>query len=234
MLVWMRHRSETETVEVDSDDYCTTLTRRFLDAQLAADRHAAVRIVIEDGVQRGIDARRIMLDVIRPAQKQIGQLWQDNAISVADEHVATAISQLALAQLYPYAKRNPDTERRILVACVDGELHDMGARLAADMLDLEGHDVIFLGASVPVDSLVARARADRPDLIVLSITMTFHIAALGEAVRRLRSELSPAPPIAAGGRAIAWCPELKQSLDLAASGEDARALITDVQRHFRK
>lgn len=233
MLVRMRTPSEAETVEVDSDDYCNVLSRKFLEAQLAADRHAAIRVVIDDGVRRGVDARRIMLDVIRPAQRQIGQLWQDNAISIADEHVATAISQLALAQLYPYATRHANTERRILVACVDGELHDMGARLAADMLDLEGHDVIFLGASVPAESLVARARADRPDMIVLTITMTFHIAALRETVARLRRDLSPVPPIAAGGRALAWCPELKQSLDLAASGEDARALISDVRRHFR-
>ncbi|HWI20612.1 MAG TPA: cobalamin-dependent protein [Vicinamibacterales bacterium] len=230
----MRHPSQADTVEVASDAYCDALTKKFLTAQLAADRQAAMRVVIDEGVQRGVDPRRIMLDVIRPAQRQIGQLWQDNAISIADEHIATAISQLALAQLYSYAERHANTERRILVACVDGELHDMGARLAADMLDLEGHDVIFLGASVPADSLVARARADRPDLIVLSITMTFHIAALREAVEKLRHALSPAPPIAAGGRALSWCPELKHSLDLAASGEDARALITDVQRYFRK
>lgn len=209
------------------------LTRRFLAAQLAADRREALRLVLDEGVKRGVQVQQLLLDVIRPAQQEIGRLWQINQISIADEHVATAISQLALAQLYPYAERHATTHRRILVGCVEGELHDMGARMAADLLDLEGHDVIFLGASTPTDHLVNKVKAEEPDLVVLSITMTFHVGALQSAVARIRAEASPPPPIAAGGRALAWCPEVRSSLRLAASGEDARTLIADVQRFFR-
>jgi methanogenic corrinoid protein MtbC1 len=220
-------------VELVSTSDLQDLSRRFLAAQLASDRREAVRLLIDEGVHRGVAVSRILLDVIRPAQQEIGRLWQVNQISIADEHVATAISQLALAQLYPLARRSQPTGRRILVACVEGELHDMGARMAADLLDLEGHDVIFLGASTPVDHLVSKVRAERPHLVVLSMTMSFHVAALQEAVARLRHEIDPPPPIAAGGRAIAWSPELRSSLRLAASGEDARTLIADVQRFFR-
>ena len=209
------------------------LTRRYLAAQLAADRREALRLVVDEGVKRGIQVPQLLLDVIRPAQQEIGRLWQSNQISIADEHVATAISQLALAQLYPHAERHAVTNRRILIACVEGELHDMGARMAADLLDLDGHDVIFLGASTPTDHLVSKVAAERPDLVVLSITMTFHVGALQDAVARLRAEVSPAPPIAAGGRALTWCPELRSSLALAAAGEDARTLIADVQRFCR-
>jgi methanogenic corrinoid protein MtbC1 len=216
------------------NDLCASLSRRFLDAQLAADRRAALSVVLDDGVRAGVSVVRLVMDVIRPAQFAIGQLWQMNKITVADEHIATAISQLALAQLYPYGERGEATGKRILVACVEGELHDMGARMAADLLDLDGHTVEFLGASVPTDHLILRVKAAPPDLVVLSITMTFHIAALGAAVERLRAEVDAALPIAAGGRAIAWCPELLATLKLAAFGEDARTLITDVQRFFRR
>ena len=215
-------------------DDCELLSKRFLDAQLAADRRGALRVVLDDGVRRGVSVSRLVMDVIRPAQAAIGQLWQMNKITIADEHVATAISQLALAQLYSHGERQAATNRRILVACVEGELHDMGARMAADLLDLDGHDVIFLGANVPTDHLVLKVASDQPDLVVLSVTMTFHLAALTEAVARLRSEVNPTPAIAAGGRALGWCPELHPQLKLAAFGEDARTLITDVQRFFRR
>lgn len=191
-------------------------------------------MVIDDGVRRGISVERLVMDVIRPAQFQIGQLWQMNKISIADEHVATAIAQFALAQLYPHARRQANTGQRIFVACVEGELHDMGARMAADLLDLDGHDVTFLGANVPTDHLIRKVVAARPDLVVLSISMTFHLGALHEAVRRLREEVDPPPPIAAGGRALAWYPELQPRLKLAAFGDDARTLIADVQRFFRR
>jgi methanogenic corrinoid protein MtbC1 len=213
---------------------CATLSRRFLDAQLAADRPGALRVVIDDGVRRGISVEQLMMEVIRPAQFEIGQLWQMNKISIADEHVATAISQFALAQLYPLAERRAETGKRIFVACVEGELHEMGARLAADLLDLDGHDVTYLGANVPTDHLIRKVVAGRPDFVVLSISMTFHLAALHDAVRRLREEVDPPPPIAAGGRAVAWYPELQPRLKLAAVGGDARTLIADVQRFFRR
>jgi methanogenic corrinoid protein MtbC1 len=234
MLERMRDSHPERTVEPVSTEQLDDLTKKFLAAQLAADRREALRVVVEDGVARGVGVQQLLMDVIRPAQQEIGRLWQANRISIADEHVATAISQLALAQLYPLAARQGATNRRILVACVEGELHDMGARMAADLLDLEGHDVVFLGASLPVDHLVSKVKAEKPDLVVLSITMTFHIAALQTAVARLRRDVTPPPPIAAGGRALGWCPELRSELRLAATGEDARTLIADVQRFFRR
>ena len=234
MLERMGASREADTVEPSDSGYCESLKRRFLKAQLASDRRSAMQVLIDDGIRRGIDVRRLLQEVIRPAQQEIGQLWQSNAISVADEHVATAISQLALAQLYPLGERKPDTGRRILVACVEGELHDMGARIAADLLDLEGHSVVFLGASVPTDHLVRKIRDEHPDLVVLTVTMTFHSAALVDAVTRIRAEVTPAPAIAAGGRALGWCPELTGKLKLAAHGEDARTLLSDVQRFFRR
>ena len=233
MLKKMCSARAAHTAEPGPEE-CQSLSRRFLDAQLAADRRAALRVVIDDGVRRGVSVSRLVMDVIRPAQYEIGQLWQMNKITIADEHIATAISQLALAQLYTHAEPAAATDRRILVACVEGELHDMGARMAADLLDLEGHSVVFLGASVPTDHLILKVRSEQPDLVVLSITMAFHVAALTTAVTRLREEITPAPPIAAGGRALGWCPQLPSQLKLAAFGEDARTLLTDVQRFFRR
>ena len=95
-------------------DDCELLSKRFLDAQLAADRRGALRVVLDDGVRRGVSVSRLVMDVIRPAQAAIGHLWQMNKITIADEHVATAISQLALAQLYSHGERQAATNRRIL------------------------------------------------------------------------------------------------------------------------
>ena len=204
------------------------LSQHYLEAQLASDRREAVRLLV-DGFNRGASVSSLLLDVIQPAQRAIGRLWQDNRITIADEHLATAISQVALAHLYQLAPRGQLLNRRILVACVEGERHDMGARVVADLLDFEGFDVFFLGADVPVASLADKVRAARPDLVVLSITMSFHQDALRRSVLAIR-EASPSLPIAGGGHAFEWCPELAGELHLAASGSDARTLVTDVRR----
>lgn len=210
------------------------LSRRFLAAQLSADRDGAVRVLIDEGLSRGVAVEALLMEVIRPAQFEIGRLWETNAISIADEHQATAIAQLALAQLYSHAERTADTGRRLVVACVEGEQHDMGARIAADLLDAQGHTVVFLGADLPVESLVEKVRREQPDMVVLSITMTFHVDALVRAVEALRSEVSASLPIAAGGHALQANPDLARELRLAASGGDARVLVDAVRTFFTR
>lgn len=203
------------------------LTHKYLEAQLSSDRREAVRLLV-DGFNRGASVSALLLDVIQPAQREIGRLWQDNRITIADEHLATAISQVALAHLYQLAPRNAPLNRRLLVACVEGERHDMGARVVADLLDFAGFDVFFLGADVPVASLADKVRAARPDLVILSMTMSFHQEALRRSVTALR-DLDPSLPIAGGGHAFEWCPELASGLRLEASGSDAKELVARVR-----
>ena len=208
------------------------LTRAFVDAQLQADRHEALRLLMEDGLERGAPVPDLLQRVIRPAQQEIGRLWQNNRITVADEHAATAIAQLVMAQIYGHAVRQADSGRRVVVACVEGERHDLGARIAADLLDLAGHEVTFLGADVPIDSLVDAVQRRRAHLVVLSITMAFHAAALVRTVRALRERIGQTLPIAAGGAALPLCHDVVEPLALVATGEDAATLLAGVARHF--
>jgi methanogenic corrinoid protein MtbC1 len=167
------------------EDPRTAFRDRYLAAQLAGERRGAIR-VIDQAVSTGMTIADIRQFVIQEAQREIGRLWQEDRVSIAQEHMATAISQLALAHLYLHAEGAAPKGRKILVAGVEGELHDFPARLVADALDLAGYEVRFLGASVPVDSLLSAIDAERPDLVAFSVTMTFHAPALRSTVRRVR------------------------------------------------
>ena len=179
------------------------LLRRFVAAQLAGDQREALRVVVDDGLEAGVPVRDIVLDVLQPAQYEIGRLWQENRISVAQEHLATAITQLVMAHLYPHLPRAAATGKRALVACVEGELHDMGARVTADFLEMSGYEVRYLGASVPTESLVAMVERERPDLLALSTTIPTHVPALQDAVRRVCAATHGRLPIMVGGGALA-------------------------------
>jgi len=175
------------------------LAARYLAAQLSGDRREALRIVLEEGLARGMSAHEIHLDVVAVAQREIGRLWEENKISVADEHQATAISHVVLSHVYPSLVREPSTGRRVVVACVEGELHDMGARIAADLLDAAGFDVTYLGANVPTTSLVSKLRDVRADALALSVTMAFHVGSARDTVARVRLALGASFPIVASG-----------------------------------
>jgi MerR family transcriptional regulator, light-induced transcriptional regulator len=212
-------------------DPTEALLERYLAAQLKGQRQEALRLLVEEGVGAGISVPDLQLKVISPAQREIGRLWQENRITVAQEHMATAISQLGMAQLYRHLPRDPANGKRVTVACVEGELHEVGARIASDFLEMSGFDVEFLGANVPTDSLVRWVEEARPDLLCLSATMSFHLPALQEAIEQVRA-VAPTLPIAVGGHAFEWARGLEERLDVTFYGKDARALVAGACREL--
>src|SRR6516225_7514635 len=146
----------------------------YLKSLLAGDRAAAGE-VIESLLVSSIALPDIYLNVLSPVMVQIGELWGRRAINVAQEKLATQItlgqmSKLRLLQVGPRPSAH-----RVLVSCVEGEEHYIGARMAADLFMMEGWAVDFLGPNVPGASLIQMIKSRRPQLVALSATMQRHV-----------------------------------------------------------
>jgi methanogenic corrinoid protein MtbC1 len=201
----------------------------FVTAQLGGDRAAAMAVV-DDALVAGLSALRVQIEIIQPAQYEIGRLWATNAIGVAQEHLATAIAQLALARLYPHLVRAPRNGKTVVVACVEGELHEMGARVSADFLEAAGFDVRYLGANVPTDHLAQMIASTRPDLVALSVAIVHNLPGLRAAVARLRQDHGAALPILVGGQALRWSRDAIRGLGVDGLGEGAEELVDLARR----
>lgn len=217
-------------VQAATGDELAPLRTRYLQAQLAGDLSAALRLLLDEGVARGIAVPLLQREVLREAQREIGRLWQDNQISVAQEHMATAISNTALSYLYEAAPRAPANGKRVLVSCVEGELHDFPARLVADGLDLAGFEVRYLGPNVATESLIDSVRQEQTDLVALSATMFFNLPALQSCVRRLRAHSGPALPIMVGGAACAAGHATPAELDADATASEVADAVAVASR----
>ena len=212
-------------------DPLASLRDRYLAAQLAGDRREALRLVIEEGVEQGAAVADLHLQVIEPAQVEIGRLWQHNAITVAQEHLATAISQLVVSHLYRHLPPAPPNGKRAIVACGEEELHEMGARIAADFLEMAGFDVRFLGANVPADSVGAMVRTARPDVVVLSAATTFCFPGLRRTIAAVRAAGGPALPILVGGTAFTVTSSCDAPEGVIYAGASAEELVRDARAH---
>jgi methanogenic corrinoid protein MtbC1 len=174
----------------------------FVSALLAAQRKAAVTIAL-DALERGVSITDLYVDLFQAALYEIGQRWQRNEISVADEHMATAIVQYVLAQVYERLPIPSPTKGRMLVAGVAGELHQLGANIVADVLECHGWDVRFLGTNVPISGVLSAIEQHRPDVLGLSLTMLTNIPQFRETVASVRAHVRDAcPKIVVGGRAF--------------------------------
>jgi MerR family transcriptional regulator, light-induced transcriptional regulator len=194
---------------------------RYLDAILAGSRREAFG-VIELARTEGLGIRALYLEVFQPAMREIGRLWQDNRITVADEHLATAITQASMARLYEELfVAAPEPGPLLVAACAEQERHELGLRMICDVLEMDGWDTVFLGASVPVEDLVQMVRARRPQVVALSASIAPHVGRVREAIRAIRDTDGGAPLIAVGGRAFADDPGLAERLGADLTAGDA-------------
>src|SRR5688572_28509817 len=122
-----RRRLQEQMTETSTET--TELRQRFLEAQLAGDRRKALELISAAAPSERFSPAVLRAHVIRPAQAEIGRLWETNAISIAQEHMATAISHLALAALFERDAPRPPNGCKVILASVEGELHEFPARL---------------------------------------------------------------------------------------------------------
>ncbi len=140
--------------------------------------------------------------VITPAMYWIGELWKRGAITVADEHVATAIAHRVLASLYSSQANGPlDVRDTVLLAAPAGEHHGLGLRIVSDLLELSGFHVVYLGADTPADALAAAVADHDPTLVALSQTMPLGSGSLEEAMAAVAAT-RPATAILLGGLGV--------------------------------
>ena len=199
---------------------------RYLDAVRRGDRRGAFAVV-DDARAAGLDLRTLYLAVFQPALREIGRLWQENAITVADEHLATAITQAAMGRLYDDAFAwGAEGGPTLIAACADVERHEIGLRMLCDLLELEGWRTTYLGATVPIESLAAMVRERKPDAVALSVALAPHLPRLRETIAAVREAAGDRPPvILVGGRPFLADPSLAERLGADLTAGDAQEAV---------
>ena len=176
-----------------------TLLDDYVAALVQPDARRA-RSLITNALEAGIHPESLYLDVLAPALYEIGLRWERDELGIAAEHLASSVTESAMAELAGRMRRDSPARGPAVVACVGEELHRIGSRVVADFLEGAGWDVEHLGAMVPVEHLVAAARG--ASLVALSITLPSRLPELVGACRELK-KLDPAPFVAAGGQGLA-------------------------------
>lgn len=209
---------------IKPDTPCAGLAKRYLDLLLHSKRREASALIMEAS-DSGTSIREIYLEVFRPVQYEIGRLWQMNQVSVAQEHFCTAATQMIMSQLYPKLFTSARIGKKLVTACVSGDLHEIGARILTDFFEMEGWDTFYIGANTPEASLVQAVRDEKADLVALSVTMVAHVPLIESAIRAIRAEV-PDVPILVGGYPFMQEPNLWSTVGADASAIHCEDAVT--------
>jgi MerR family transcriptional regulator, light-induced transcriptional regulator len=193
-------------------DTIQILQRDYLAALRSGDEGSA-RAIVARGRAAGVAASEIYLHIFTPSMVTIGELWERNELSVAEEHLATAITDRLIGELSPSFGQagTPEPPGTALIGCVAGERHALGPRMLADLFRRHGWRVLYLGADVPTEDWVTLAVRYGSNLVAISVGMRLHLPAARALIERLRAAL-PDVVVLVGGSAFAQNPNLWREL----------------------
>jgi len=168
------------------------------DAVMHLDESGLEEILDEGAVSLGQGA--LLTQVVAPLVQRIGDRWQEGTLKVAHEHFASSVIRTFLAN----ASRpmSLHVSAPVLLATTPaGQIHEIGAALAAAVASSQGWRVVSLGASLPAEEIAAAARHCDARVVALSIVHPADDPALPGELRRLRRLMPASTRMVVGGRA---------------------------------
>jgi len=208
-----------------ANDSLSLIGNVYLAAILGGQRQAALNIV-EEALRGGYSHVDIYVDVFAESLHRVGELWEMNKISVAQEHIATAITQYAIAAIYPKLVPAEIHRGNMVVTGVAGELHQIGANLVADAMEATGWTVRFLGTNLPHSSVLSTIEEISADVLCISTTIVANLPSAADLVRVVRSKLNGrSPKIVLGGAAYRLTTRFAHEVGATESFTDLRRAL---------
>ncbi len=158
-------------------------TRILLDAKFAE----AVKFTKEIVHDRE-SLEEFYLKVITYSMYEIGDMWQDGRITVAQEHLATSIVMRVMATVYIDFILIDYNKGKAIVSAASNEYHEVGARVVSDMLELDGWDVKYIGANIPNDEMINCIKEEKPVFVGISVAMTFNLDNVRDLIEKIRAD----------------------------------------------
>jgi DNA-binding transcriptional MerR regulator len=153
-----------------------TARRELGEAMDAFDEPAAQAVI--DGLLAVATVDTLLSEVVVPFLHEIGERWEDGDVSIAQEHFA---SNLLRGRLLGLARGwGRGTGPRALLACPEGERHDLGLIAFGLALRERGWRIDYLGSDTPIASIAEAAEAIEPELLVLSAVTSEPLRRAGE------------------------------------------------------
>jgi 5-methyltetrahydrofolate--homocysteine methyltransferase len=142
--------------------------------QAALDRNTEPQKVLKEGLVAGMD--------VVGARFKAYEMWLPEVI------LAAKAMKAATALLKPYLEKSGGSMRlgKIVIATVEGDVHDIGKNLVSMMLESAGFDMVDLGVNAKVSAIAEAAVKQEADLVGLSALLTTTMLAMKPAIQAIR------------------------------------------------
>ncbi|WP_070121282.1 methionine synthase [Bacillus marinisedimentorum] len=125
---------------------------------------------LDEALEKYEDPLDIINGPLMDGMAEVGRLFNDNQLIVAEVLQSAEAMKAAVSHLEPYMETNDNSSSKgkVLLATVKGDVHDIGKNLVDIILSNNGFNVVDLGIKVTPAELIEAIRNEKPDLLGLS------------------------------------------------------------------
>ncbi len=168
---------------MSEERYLTSLKESILNLDYAGVVKAA-----REAMEAGVDPLAAITEGMAPGMSVVGEKFEAGEYFLSELVVAGDVMLEGLKIINPYIREDDSRRReRMVIATVEGDMHDIGKSIVATLLTARGFEVIDLGVDVPAGRIVDAVRKHRPAIVGLSALLTVTMPKMGEVVTALEA-----------------------------------------------
>lgn len=200
------------------------LAMTYVQTVVAGNVVAGMQLVV-DAVKNGTSVQDAILRVLLPAQREVGRLWHLNQLSVSEEHLVSYTTQRLMGTLADMAPRRPDNGLTAVAGAVAGNIHDIGIRAIAYLMEIEGWRVIYLGSDIPQEELPNSVDTFGADVLLLSVALSSQLGSTARSISQIRARSKRPVKVLVGGNGLAERADLWKEIGADGYATDAGSAL---------
>jgi len=197
-------------------------------------RAKAVKELVEQAVQEGIDAKTILEEGLIAGMSVIGEKFRNNEVYVPQVLIAARAMKAGTEVLQPLlASSGVKAKGKVVIGTVRGDLHDIGKNLVKMMMEGKGLEVIDLGVDVPAEKFVEKAIEEKADIVACSALLTTTMTEIGTVVDAIvRAGIRDEVTIMIGGAPVtdSFCKQIGADIYTPDAASAAEAAVKAISR----
>jgi trimethylamine corrinoid protein len=149
------------------------LIKAAIKAVVEGDDEAAVEVA-NKVIAEGLNPIDIIGEGFAEGMIKVGDLFAKEDYALPEVLLSADAMQKAMDLLYPHIPREDVKKKRgvVVIGTVEGDIHEIGKRIVATMLEVYGFEVHDLGCDVPIEKFIEKAKELKADIVASSALMT--------------------------------------------------------------
>ena len=146
-----------------------------------------VKELVQQAVDQGYTAKQILNEGLLVGMNEVGKLFQDGELFVPEVLMSAKAMQMGIDILAPLLKEGDKQNKgKVILASVEGDLHDIGIKLVGMMLESAGYEIVNLGTDVPASKIVEAVKAHDAQLVGLAALLTTSMMNMKSTIEALK------------------------------------------------